>query len=288
MVNTTSIKDINQSDNNEIKLNINNTTIDTNNTNSNTATNDDATNDTINTTSTTDLNTNANNNKKSISNIKLSPNNQLISIAHGNGNLSIYKLIDMINNLDSEYIDLNLYKPLHTFNEHEYGINECSWSKDGRYICSASDDKFINVYDVESGQLLRQLRGTQVHRNYAFSVDFNSSNSLIASGSFDETIKLWDVREPKCMRTIPGHSDAVTTVRFSSDSSLLLSSSLDGICRVWDVGLCQPVKSIYSEGNVPIYHAQFSPNDRYALISTFDSTIRLYDWQYGKYFILIY
>jgi WD40 repeat protein len=53
------------------------------------------------------------------------------------------------------------------------------------------------------------------------------------SGSFDETVRTWDVREGRCLRELPAHSDPVTSVDFLRDGSMIASSSYDGLCRIW-------------------------------------------------------
>jgi COMPASS component SWD3 len=53
------------------------------------------------------------------------------------------------------------------------------------------------------------------------------------SGSFDETVRVWDVRSGKSLREVPAHSDPVTAVDFNNDGTLIASSSFDGLCRIW-------------------------------------------------------
>ena len=46
---------------------------------------------------------------------------------------------------------------------------------------------------------------------------------------FDESIRVWDVRTGKCLKTLPAHSDPVSAVHFNRDGSLIVSSSYDGM-----------------------------------------------------------
>jgi len=55
-----------------------------------------------------------------------------------------------------------------------------------------------------------------------------------ATGSFDETIRFWDVRTGRLLRETPAHSDPVTALAFSFDGTLVVSGSFDGLVRVWD------------------------------------------------------
>ena len=58
----------------------------------------------------------------------------------------------------------------------------------------------------------------------------------MASGSFDETIRIWDPRVGGApIRTIPAHSDPITSLDMTKDGQYLLSSSYDGMVRVWDL-----------------------------------------------------
>ncbi len=67
------------------------------------------------------------------------------------------------------------------------------------------------------------------------SVAFNLDGKILASGSRDNTIKLWDVTSGKNIATLKGHSDAVYSVAFSRDGKTLASASEDKTIGLWDV-----------------------------------------------------
>ncbi len=64
---------------------------------------------------------------------------------------------------------------------------------------SGSEDRTIRLWDVNTGQRLRVLRG---HTNQVKSVAFSPDGHILASGSIDETIKLWSVRTGECLKTL--------------------------------------------------------------------------------------
>lgn len=97
---------------------------------------------------------------------------------------------------------------------------DCAWSSSSQYICSASDDQTIRVWDVIDRQCLKVLTG---HTSYVFNCSFNPQSNLIVSGSFDETVRIWDVKTGKCLRVLPAHSDPVTAVQFNRDGTLIVS-----------------------------------------------------------------
>ena len=64
---------------------------------------------------------------------------------------------------------------------------------------------------------------------------FSPDGTVLATGSHDLTIKLWDVATGRERATLRGHTGNVYTVAFSPDGSLLASGSLDGTVRIWDM-----------------------------------------------------
>lgn len=70
------------------------------------------------------------------------------------------------------------------------------------------------------------LRG---HHNYVYCVAFSPKGNILASGSYDEAVFLWDVRAGRLMRSLPAHSDPVSGIDFSADGTLVVSCSTDGL-----------------------------------------------------------
>ncbi len=65
------------------------------------------------------------------------------------------------------------------------------------------------------------------------SVCFSPDGKKLASGSADETVRLWDVETGACVRKLEGHGDVVSSVCFSPDGRRLASGSDDSTVRLW-------------------------------------------------------
>src|SRR6187200_1550308 len=73
------------------------------------------------------------------------------------------------------------------------------------------------------------------HTNFVRSLAYSPDGKTLASGSEDETIKLWDVKTKKEQATLKGHAAGVWSVTYSPDGKTLASGSKDGTIKLWDV-----------------------------------------------------
>jgi WD40 repeat protein len=81
-------------------------------------------------------------------------------------------------------------------------------------------------------QSLRTFTG---HTSLVNSVAFSRDGARALSGSYDETLKLWDVASGRELRTFSGHTGGVYSVAFSPDGARTLSGSGDSTLKLWDL-----------------------------------------------------
>ena len=78
---------------------------------------------------------------------------------------------------------------LRTFTGHSGYVLSCAFSKDGRLFVSASADKTLKIWDVQTGQCKCTLWG---HSLGVTSCSFSPDGASVLSGSWDEKLKIWD------------------------------------------------------------------------------------------------
>ena len=71
------------------------------------------------------------------------------------------------------------------------------------------------------------------HVGGAWSVAFSPDNKLIASGSIDQTVRVWNLNTKECIAVLKGHEGWIRAVCFSPDGQILASGSHDRTIRLW-------------------------------------------------------
>lgn len=102
----------------------------------------------------------------------------------------------------------------------------------GEVICSGTIDSFeIFVWSMKTGRLLDILSG---HQGPVHGLMFSPTNAVLASSSWDKTVRLWDVFEGKGAVETFQHNHDVLTIVFRPDGKQVACSTLDGQIAFWD------------------------------------------------------
>lgn len=118
-----------------------------------------------------------------------------------------------------------------TLKQHKVWAAQLAWAPntgDGRFATGQQDGK-VWMWRVSDGSLCTTLLA---HQNYIYSVAWNPDGLAIASGSADESIRLWR-DDGTVITTLKGHTDWVYSVAWSPDGKVLASGSLDGTIKLW-------------------------------------------------------
>ncbi len=103
----------------------------------------------------------------------------------------------------------------------------------------------------------------------------------MASGSLDNTVKLWSVESQKEVATLIGHDNTVTSVAFSPDSKYLASGSEDNTVKLWNVESQKEVTTL--EGHTKeVLSVAFSPDGKYLASGSEDEKVMLWSVESQK------
>jgi peroxin-7 len=134
--------------------------------------------------------------------------------------------------------DVMVGQRVQVIRDHSSIVYEAKWNpRVDKLLASVGGDGMLNMYDVSAGRSVSRISGA--HGNEILCLDFNKyRDHIIATGSVDRSIKVWDLRNPgTCIQTFTGHDLAVRRVKFSPHSETILAScSYDMTCRVWSTG----------------------------------------------------
>jgi len=155
-------------------------------------------------------------------------------------------------------------------------VNCVAVSPNARYVACGSVDNAVGLVEAATGEL-RRLEG---HAGEVTAVAFSSDGTRIASGSWDRTLRLWDVASGREIACLGEHFDDVTAAVFSPDDRELLSYGRDGILRLWNIATARGI-SHYHFKNEAFLTAAFSPDGEYVAAACSDRILRLWTLDTG-------
>ncbi len=183
--------------------------------------------------------------------------------------------------------DVNTGTEICTMTGHKLQVNSVAFSPQGQLLASASYDRTIRLWQIpalESSHkefqnrpcysLLGILSG---HAWAVLTVAFSPDGKILATGSDDNTIKLWEVNTGQLICTLVGHSWSVVAVAFTADGETLLSASCDKTVKLWRVSTAEEIVTL--SGHVDSVSAVAVSKVRQLIASgSRDKTIKL--WQF--------
>ncbi|XP_017151665.1 F-box-like/WD repeat-containing protein ebi [Drosophila miranda] len=151
---------------------------------------------------------------------------------------------------------LGVNEPIKTFRGHTNEVNAIKWCPQGQLLASCSDDMTLKIWSMNRDRCCHDL---QAHSKEIYTIKWSptgpgtnnpNTNLILASASFDSTVRLWDVERGSCIHTLTKHTEPVYSVAFSPDGKHLASGSFDKCVHIWSTQTGQLVHSYKGTGGI--------------------------------------
>jgi WD40 repeat protein len=146
-----------------------------------------------------------------------------------------------------------------------------SFSADGRLL-AASCGTDLQIWDLESGKGPSGMSG---HKDFVSAIAFSPVGSLLASGSWDNTVKLWESGQEKGSFTISTFP-TIDSLSFSPDGKFLALACSDHSIRIWDWAAGKESFVVKSDTG-SVLAVQFSPDGKLLASGGSDNVVRLWE-----------
>ncbi|XP_033757244.1 LOW QUALITY PROTEIN: telomerase protein component 1-like [Pecten maximus] len=166
-------------------------------------------------------------------------------------------------------------KEVHTYRGHSDAVSDvCFVSKS--FLCSASHDNSLSIWHVEDGHRVHLLKG---HTRRVKSCAADPAGKLVASGSWDCTVKVWEASKGSVSCTLNVGSP-VNSVSFHPEGQLIVTGSWDATIKIWDV-FHKKRKAVLRGHSTSVRDVAYSPTGRHIASAALDGDVKIWAAQSG-------
>jgi len=148
---------------------------------------------------------------------------------------------------------------------HGYEVLDIRVTKDSTRFASCGGDRVVFMWDVATGNTITRFRG---HTERINTIYFNPDESILCSGSYDKTVRCWDLRSRNTrdgIQTLSDFNDSVSSLVVTDHE--IIAGSIDGKLRTYDIRMGKMVTDYIAQ---PVTHVALSHDQQCVLLSCLD------------------
>ncbi|KAM5163982.1 pre-mRNA-processing factor 17 [Mantella aurantiaca] len=167
---------------------------------------------------------------------------------------------------------------LRTFIGHSKAVRDICFNNVGTQFLSAAYDRYLKLWDSETGQCISRFTNRKVPYCVKFNPDEDKQNLFVA-GMSDKKIVQWDVRSGEIVQEYDRHLGAVNTITFVDENRRFVSTSDDKSLRVWEWDIPVDFKYIAEPSMHSMPAVTLSPNGKWLACQSMDNQILIFGAQ---------
>jgi WD40 repeat protein/serine/threonine-protein kinase RIO1 len=187
-----------------------------------------------------------------------SPDDEQIALGHTDGVVRVW--------------DVAAGEIMQTIDAHEGTVFSVTFSPDGTRLITAGDGTGARVWNAESGDHIRDLP-TDANRNVAA---ISPSGGLVAAGTDDHDLWVWDVETGTPLWKAEGHLGTVMDIEFLPGEPRIVTCGYHGLIRIWDTETGDPTLTLRGHDS-GVRDLAISPDGRWFVSAGLDKTVRFWD-----------
>ncbi|EDO38815.1 predicted protein [Nematostella vectensis] len=170
----------------------------------------------------------------------------------------------------------NKRRCLRTFSGHSKAVRDVSFNNDGTQFLSAGYDRYVKLWDTETGECL----GRYTNKKIPYCVKFNPDEDkqhLFVCGTSDKKILTWDIRANEIVQEYDRHLGAVNTITFVDQNRRFVTTSDDKSLRVWEWDIPVDFKYIAEPSMHSMPAVALHPNEKWLACQSMDNQILIFN-----------
>jgi len=194
--------------------------------------------------------------------VAFSPNSLQLASASNSGEVKLW--------------DLNSTRAVYGQSYSGDRLHAVAFSDDGRWLAAAGTAQTIHLLDLAS----KQTRNLPGHEAEVTSLAFIPNSSLLASGSTDKTIRLWDASNGNLVKIFPQLKEQVNALAISPDGSILAAGTAAGNVELFDLkAAATGTQHTLTGHSGEIFTLAFSRDGRWLSSAGFDGVVKIWSPQ---------